>query len=241
MIVPPSFEKNIKRGSQSPSDEKRRIQTMKKKVSASLAAGLLVLGCVGMANATPANWIDWTSKTTGTLTNGSQSIGVSLTGPNGYSYIDGDYYYNNYQTNLNATYGDFAPSDLIQVYNSGNFTLTFDSEITDPYISLVSVGNSGQPVSYNFNTPFSVITSGQNYWGYNGYTVSGNSFTGIEYNGILQLQGTFTAITFSIAPNENWHGFNFGTGTASPVPEPATLFLFGTGLAGLAGIRRKKK
>jgi len=29
--------------------------------------------------------------------------------------------------------------------------------------------------------------------------------------------------------------------TADPVPEPTTMLLFGTGLIGLAGIRRKKK
>ena len=214
---------------------------MKKRLSAGLAVGLLIFGLAGVAKATPANWIDWTSATTGTLTNGSQSIGVSLSGTAAHGFVNGDDNYNNYYTNTDGTDGDFAPSDLIQVYDSETFTLTFDSAITDPYISLVSVGNGARPVSYEFNAPFTVLTSGRNYWGYVGYSTSGNTFTGTEYNGILQLQGTFTTITFSVTPNEFWHGFNFGTGTAAPVPEPATMVLFGTGLAGLVGIRRKKK
>jgi hypothetical protein len=53
-----------------------------------------------------------------------------------------------------------------------------------------------------------------------------------------ELKVTVTAITGE-------HAFTLQqgilTGTASPVPEPATMLLFGTGVAGLAGIVRRKK
>ena len=34
--------------------------------------------------------------------------------------------------------------------------------------------------------------------------------------------------------------FNYGTELNTPVPEPATILLFGTGLVALAGLGRKK-
>jgi hypothetical protein len=44
------------------------------------------------------------------------------------------------------------------------------------------------------------------------------------------------------ADGTNWDSLSINNlDTVAAVPEPAALFLFGTGLAGLAGIRRKKK
>lgn len=214
---------------------------MSRKLFAGPLAAVILIGMVGVASATPANWVDWTSTTTGTLTIGGESIAVSMTG-SPYGLIDGEYYYNNSSTgftNANGTYAGLAPSDLIQVNAGSTFTLNFDKEIVNPYIALVSVGQSGLPVEYAFSSPFSVVSFGSNYWGYSGYSADGNDFTGREYNGVLQLQGTFNSITFTTNPAEYWHGFNFGV--AEPVPEPATMLLFGTGLAGLVSVGRRKK
>lgn len=146
-----------------PSENERKKM---KKLLMFLYAATLIVGIVGSANATPVNWINWTSTTSGNLTIGSQNVAVSMTG-NPLDLVNGDYYYNNAQTGYTAsegTYGGLMPSDLIRVDSIGTYTLTFDSEIINPYISLVSVGRTNSPVSYNFSNPFSVISSGSNYW-----------------------------------------------------------------------------
>jgi len=56
----------------------------------------------------------------------------------------------------------------------------------------------------------------------------------INWN-IVQTGYTFSN---SIAISSNEQGWNDGV---APVPEPATMLLFGTGLVGLAGVARRKK
>ncbi len=215
-----------------------------RKIVVLLAAILITLIFILPPNVGAVTWIDWQSTSSGSLTIGGTTIDVSLTG-NPWDLINGDFYYNNSYTggtSPSGTYGGLQPSDLIRVTGTGNFALTFDSPVVDPYIALVSVGSAWRSVTYSFDTPFTVISTGSNFWGYGGYSVSGNDFTGIEFNGILQFQGTYSSFSFDILQPEGWHGFNLGVAdAASPIPEPSTILLLGSGLAGLAGFRQKFK
>jgi len=204
----------------------------------SMFTGIL-LYCSIAANASAA-WIDWSSTTSGTMDYYGSSVNVSLSGP-ALDLVNGDYYYNNAYTggtSPTGTYAGLAPSDLIRVNSTGTFTLTFDAQVDDLYMALVSVGQPSRNfVTYDFNNSFDVVSAGPNYWGYNGYTTTGNSLTGQEFNGILSFAGSYSSISFDVVNAENWHGFNFGT---VDVPEPAALLLLASGLLGISLTRKRK-
>lgn len=206
-----------------------------KQLAATILLGLVLI-TAPQAN---AGWIDWTSTTTGTMDVGGTSVGVSLTGnPN--SFVNGDYYYNNASTggtSVSGTYGGMAPADFIQVVAAGSYTLTFDQTVDDLYMSLISVGQPNYNVTYGFNDAFTVESYGANYWGYGGYSVNGNDFTGNEFNGILHFAGSFSSISFTVGPLENWHGFNFASYSGTDVSEPASALLLILGLFGIFGRR----
>lgn len=209
----------------------------------SLAMAVCAASCV-LAQSASAGWIDWANTTTGSMTIGSSVVGVTLTG-SPYDMVNGDGYYNNANTggtSASGTYLGLAPSDVIRVNASSSFTLSFDQTVTNLYMALVSVGRPNYSVSYNFSDAFSVQSSGGNIWWASPgtYSVSGNSFTGNEYNGILHFSGSFNSISFNTNPNEFWHGFNFASYATTSVSEPASLALLGLGLCGLAAVRKRK-
>lgn len=223
-----------------------RIANMKIKSFSGISGVLFVLMMLmTVPSASAVSWTDWTWVATGSsgsgsgsMTIGSATVDVTLSGLAG-GLINGDYYYKNYA----ATYGYLYPSDLIQESGSGPVTVTFSEAVVNPYIALVSVGQPSFYVNYifaNLDGAITVLSSGSNYWGYGSYEIDGSTFSGREFNGIIQLAGTYTSLTFMITPSENWHGFNIGADSvASSVPEPASMMLLGLGLAGIAGIRRK--
>lgn len=212
-----------------------------------LALAALLTCAASASMAAAPSWIDWTSPSAGTLTLGTTTVGVALTGsaPVGMSYDDT--YYNNFNTGYTTpggTYGGLMPHDMIQVSPASAFTLTFSQAIINPYIALVSVGQPGNYfVSYTFNGPISSMSAaGSNLWGPGTGSYAGNTFTGAEYNGVLQLSGAYTSLTVTTNIGEYWHGFNVGSSalvTAVPEPETYALLLAGLGLVG--GIARRRK
>ena len=203
------------------------------------------------AFAVPVSWTDWVSSESssaiGQIIVGSTVVGVSYANDAPSAFVQTgtgiDYWTGAAYTNGTA---DNAPtsSELIALGNGGTVTIDFTEAIEDPFIAM----NSWNSNVVDFGVPISIDSFGHGYWG-TGTAVlndSGTGFTGAgEFHGVIALSGSFDSVTFSHT-SEYWHGFTVGVaGLAdsgpAPVPEPTTMLLFGAGLAGLAGLRTRRK
>lgn len=217
-----------------------------------VAASCLFLS--GQAFAVPVTWTDWTRVNENVVTGTMGDITVTVTGTGG-SFFDGptqtacgtNWWTQPDPTDLAYTGGtaDNAPTACEQVglNTPGTFTVTFSSAVNGLYMALLSVGQPGYTVTYDFNTPFTVDSEGRGFWGNGSYsTAAGDRLLGDEFHGTLLFGGSITSLSFATAPNEYWHAFTFGMGQqVTAVPIVGTLPLLGLGLLlmGLAGRRRR--
>jgi hypothetical protein len=134
------------------------------------------------------------------------------------SYLDGmiwdEFVYNHGSTTVASTYIIIDGSDTR--YQSSNI------------LGAVGVWNS-KAVDFNDATAWSIAGGGS------------ASFTDV----ISNADGVFISMDTSNWSGTNWYESRIDNvvvnGTSAPVPVPATILLFGTGLAGLAGGRFRRK
>jgi hypothetical protein len=94
---------------------------------------------------------------------------------------------------------------------------------------------------FDLETP-ELLSGGTTYW-LGLHLVSDYTFNSIYWSGTFATFGS-TFHTSSGGTFDNWHEGNFHLAfnlTGTPVPEPSTLLLFGSGLVGLGFVRRKFK
>ena len=184
------------------------------------------LAATTTASATTVAWTDWQAATagaaSGTIAAPSGNVGVSYAG--GYSFA---------QTGCGTSWwapGDYNGAinkpfdcDIIALAAGGTKTITFDTEVTDPYMALMSWNGN----TVVFSAPIEVVANGVGWWGSGTPVVNGagDGFFGQgEVHGIIRLRGTFRSFTF-IDTSENWHGFTIGIADRAPVPVPAPATL----------------
>lgn len=208
-------------------------KNMKKKFFAGLAVGIMLFGMAGAASAT-------------TMTNNLNDVvaagGISVAIPGAeYSTITSiadpfggtiglsssmtHYKVGSSWSTWASTYGDPSGLDILYSNSANSVTFTFAPDLVEDF------GFELEP------NPFSVI----------------NFTLGLSDGSTLSqdVNGSAGALAFGFTGGDvSWltisGGSDFAVGrlkmdTAPPVPEPATILLMGTGLAGLLGARRKKK
>lgn len=219
-------------------------------VSAAMIAATLCLSL--SAHAATVGWTDWTSATTGangsaagTLVFGSTSVAVTYTGDVTFAQLgSGTNYFNPATAYLNGPVTNAPPAaEMIALSrNTGQAlnTITFSQPVSNPVMAIVSLGQSSLPVYYSFNAPFDVISVGQGYWGNGTLTeLAGNVLEGKEGHGLIQFNGTFSSISWSVSPSEYWHGITVGAeGVAIPLPGAAWA---GLGLMGAVAVRKLRR
>ena len=132
------------------------------------------------------------------------------------------------------------------------YIVTLSEAIKDPIMAVLSLGQPSVFTTYDFDSPFTIVSQGTGYWGGGPSSLvelAGDVLRGNEGHGTIQFEGTFSTFSWIVPTPEDWHGFTFGIRTTErieptvpAIPEPASLLLLGTGLAtGAVRARSKAK
>lgn len=140
------------------------------------------------------------------------------------------------------------PCDIVALQGGENqtYVVTLSEPIKDPIMAVLSLGQPSVFTTYDFDSPFDIVSQGTGYWGGNSSSLvelPNDILQGNEGHGTLQFLGTFDTFSWVVPTPEFWHGFTFGIRTTeriepTPVPEPASILLLLGGIAA-GGVRSR--
>ncbi len=194
-----------------------------------------VAGTCLLAGAAQATIItlDLNSLTPGTLSGPITVDGFTIT-PSGSS---GTKIVNVAGTNaLESTDSTFAggTGDVLTMANGGTFSLVS--------VALAALGGD---TGYGINVLNNVTNTGLQYgvYNHNSATYAGplsTSFTTYDYSALTTFQNS-TAFRLGIVDQNNGEAIQSITVSYTPAPEPASVAILGSGLAGLGWLRRRRQ
>jgi hypothetical protein len=118
-------------------------------------------------------------------------------------------------------------TDILQLSGGLNQTykVTLSEPIKDPMMAIVSLGDYVNRCTYDFDSPFTIVSQGRGYWGGSDTALKAlpdDILEGYEGHGTIQFIGTFSTFSWTVPTPESWHGFTFAIRTTERLePTPS--------------------